>query len=104
MAGELKQAGLPVYFENCDVVGSLVTAIKESATGVESKAARILTASPFVAKMSQVTIIADRKDADTVVQAIACVDKLSIGRNQDFRAKVAACETGWQRRNGLPRR
>ncbi len=78
MAGEFEAAGLAIHLEDGNVVGSLIATIKELASGVEIEAARIIPSCPFFPSEREVTVWANGKDPDAVVQPVARVDKLPI--------------------------
>ena len=56
MAGEFEAAGLAIHSKNGDVVGSLIAAIEELASGVEVEAARIISSCPFFSYEREVAV------------------------------------------------
>ena len=78
MAGEFEAAGLAIHLEDGDVVGSLIAAIEEPASGIEVEAARIIPSCPFFPCEREVAVWANGKDSDAVVQPVARIDKLPI--------------------------
>ena len=78
MAGKFEAAGLAIYLEDGDVIGALITGVKEQAGGVEVEAARIIPSRPFFPYEREVAVSAHGKDPDAVVQPVARIDKLSI--------------------------
>ena len=101
MAGECEAAGLAIHLEDGDVVAALIAAVEELAGGVEVEAARIIPSRPFFPHVREVAVGANGKDPDAVVQPVARIDKLPIGRNQDLGAEIAAGKSGRQRRDRL---
>src|SRR5215213_6924760 len=103
MAREGQGPGLPIDAENGDVVAALVAAIEEATGGIERKAAGIVAAGPLLAEVGQISVLADPKDPDAVMQPVARVDKPSVGGNQDLGAEVAAGKSGGKGGDRLPR-
>src|SRR5689334_3853001 len=103
MAGELQPALRFVNAKGSDVVAALVAGVKELAGGIEVEAARVVPARPFLAQVGQLAVFPDGKDANTVVEAVAPINEPAIGRDEDFRAEIAARKSGWQAGNRLPR-
>ena len=102
MAGEAQAARCAVHTEHGDVVIALIAAIEELAGGVEVEAARIASACPFFPDTGQRAVWSDGKDPDAVVQAVARIDKPTIGRNQNLGAEIAPSKPRWQRGDRLP--
>jgi hypothetical protein len=79
MTGEFEPAGLAVYLEDGNVVGSLIAAIEELTRGVEIEAAWVIPSCPFFPNEREIAVWANGKDPDAVVQSVACINKFSIG-------------------------
>src|SRR6185437_2239960 len=103
-ARKIEAAGRTIDPENRHVVAALIAAIQEGAGRVEGETARVVAARPLVGEPLQTTVSGDGEDADAVVQAVADIEELAVGRDQDSRTEVAAGEAGGQRRDRLPRR
>src|SRR4051812_9310004 len=98
VAGEREAAGLAVDAEDGHVVAALVAAVEEAAGRIKGETAWVVAARPFLADILHLTASADGQDANAVVQSIADVEELAVGRDQDLRAEVAADEAGVQGR------
>ena len=81
---EIEATGFPVNPEGGDVIPALVAGIEEFAGRVKAEAARIVSACPFVADETQCSVWAHREDTYRIMQAVACVDKAAVGRDQNF--------------------
>ena len=68
-----------IHLKNCDVVSTLVAAIKELARRIHVEAARVIPSRPFISNKGKVPIWSNRKDPNAVVQPVACINKFSIG-------------------------
>lgn len=79
MAGEVEAAGFLVYPEDCDIVATLIATIEELTRGIEIETPWVVSTSPFFTGICQRTVRTDGKDADTVVQPVAGVDKPAVG-------------------------
>src|SRR6266513_5059229 len=104
MAGEGQAARFAIHAEGGDVVAALVAGVKEVAGGVEVEAARVVPARPFLAHEGQPAVFAHGEDPNAVVYAVAGIDEPAISGNQDFRAEIAAGESGRQAGARLPSR
>src|SRR5207247_77350 len=93
MAGEDQAARFVIHAEGSDVVAALVAGVEELAGGVEVEAARVIPTRPFLAHEGQLAVFADGEDADAVVEAVARIDEVAIGGNQDLGAEITALES-----------
>ena len=84
LSRKFQPTGFANNFKHGHVVGSLIAAVQEPTAGIEAETARIVASCPFFIDEAQFAVIADRKNADAVVQAVAGVDELSVVRYLDF--------------------
>src|SRR5262249_9471003 len=96
VAGRGEMAGFRVDAKRGDVVAALIAAGEELAGGVEGEAAGIVSAGCGFADECDVAVLSYGEDGNCVVQAIAGVNEAAIGRDENFRAEVAAGKTGRQ--------
>src|SRR5204863_1726066 len=75
LPGKSKCARPTIDAEGRDGVGSLITRVKIVPCGVDIKAARIVTSSPFLAGKRQRPLHADGKPGDAVMQPVGGVNK-----------------------------
>ncbi len=75
------------------MVGALIAGIEKVPGGIETEAARIIPARPFLAEKSErARLLIHGEEGDAVVQAIGHVDKPAIGREGDLGGEIAAGE------------
>src|SRR5262245_59874898 len=104
LTGEGETTGCTIDAEHSGIVAPLIAAVEERSGGVEGETARIVAAGPLVRVPLQAAVGRDAEDADAVVESVADVKKLAVGRHENLRTEVATREAGRQGRNGLPRR
>ena len=82
--GEIQLPSGLVHLKDGDIVCTLIPAVQEITSRIETETARVISPSPFISHPGQFAFGTNRKDADTVMQTVTCVDKFSIRRNEDF--------------------
>ena len=90
LAREGEFARLPAHAISRDAIGALVTAIQKVTCGIDGKASRVITSGPFLASVSQFSVVADGEPDDAVVQAVGPVNEFCVRRNPDFRAEIGS--------------
>src|SRR6185503_12745484 len=73
-----------IHAEHGDVVAPLVAGIEELASGIETKAARIISTGPFLPHEGQLTAPANGEYPDAVMQTVAGIDEPPIAGHQDL--------------------
>ena len=103
MAGENEITCSTIHAKHGEVVAALIAHIKKLAGGIKIETARIISARPFFPDVGQFAVPADGENPDAVMQAIAGINELAIGRDEYFGAEITAGKTGRQAGDGLAR-
>ena len=78
MTCEIQLSRLPIHAEDSDVVAALITGIKKAPGRIEIETARVIASRRLIRDEGQLAGLANGKDPDAVVQAIARVDESAI--------------------------
>ncbi len=79
MTSESQGAGSAIHLKHGNIVATLIAAVEEPTGRIKVEAARVIPSCPLFPNERQTTVWPNRKDPNTVVQAVARIDELPIG-------------------------
>ena len=92
LAEEGEDTGLPVDSESGDGIGSLIARVEIFPRGIDSEAARIVTAGPFLSGKGKSPVLSNGEPGDAVMQAVCGIKKPCVWGNEHFGSEICAFE------------